>query len=112
MKSLPNLVEHWHTRQHMPERLGIPGFLSKPAVNWQLTNQRWFTLYETRTLEVLGSDDYRVRLNNPSRWSNRMQPVFRISRDLRASFWRPPDAASVERLRPQAELPGRQHHHI
>lgn len=68
----------WHTRQHMPERLGIPGFLvGRRAVNWQLTNQRWFTLYETRTLEVLGSDDYRVRLNNPSRWSNRIQPAFR-----------------------------------
>jgi hypothetical protein len=68
----------WHTRQHMPERLGIPGFLiGRRAVNWNITHQRWFTLYETRTLEVLSSDDYRIRLNNPSHWSNRTQPTFR-----------------------------------
>jgi hypothetical protein len=55
----------WHTRQHMPERLGVPGFLvARRGVDWDLTHQRWFTLYETRTLEVLSSDDYRARLNN------------------------------------------------
>ncbi len=68
----------WHTRQHMPERLGVPGFLvGRRAVDWSLQHQRWFTLYETRTLEVLGSDDYRARLNNPTHWSNRTQPAFR-----------------------------------
>ena len=67
----------WHTRQHMPERLGVPGFLvGRRGVNWGLTHQRWFTLYETRTLEVLSSEDYRVRLNNPTNWSNRNQPNF------------------------------------
>lgn len=67
----------WHTRQHMPERLGVPGFLvGRRAVDWNLGHQRWFTLYETRTLEVLSSDDYRVRLNNPTHWSNRNQPNF------------------------------------
>lgn len=69
---------NWHTRQHMPERLGIPGFLvGRRAVDWKRTHQRWLTLYETRTLEVLSSDAYRARLNNPSHWSNRTQPTFR-----------------------------------
>ena len=68
----------WHTRQHMPERLGVPGFLAgRRGVDWDLAYQRWFTLYETRTLEVLSSDDYRARLNNPTHWSNRTQPNFR-----------------------------------
>ncbi|WP_298879180.1 hypothetical protein [uncultured Bradyrhizobium sp.] len=68
----------WHTRQHMPERLGVPGFLAgRRGVDWNLAHQRWFTLYETRTLEVLSSDDYRARLNNPTHWSNRVQPTFR-----------------------------------
>ena len=67
----------WHTRQHMPERLGVPGFLvGRRGVNWSLQHQRWFTLYETKTLEVLSSEDYRVRLNNPTNWSNRNQPNF------------------------------------
>jgi hypothetical protein len=68
----------WHTRQHMPERLGVPGFLvGRRGVDWDLQFQRWFTLYETRTLEVLSSDDYRARLNSPTHWSNRTQPTFR-----------------------------------
>jgi hypothetical protein len=67
----------WHTRQHMPERLGVPGFLvGRRYVDWSLDHQRWFTLYETRTLEILSSEDYRVRLNNPTNWSNRNQPNF------------------------------------
>jgi hypothetical protein len=62
----------------MPERLGVPGFLAgRRGVDWDLAYQRWFTLYETRTLEVLSSDDYRARLNNPTHWSNRTQPSFR-----------------------------------
>jgi hypothetical protein len=35
-------------------------------VDWNLDHQRWFTLYETKTLEILSSEDYRVRLNNPT----------------------------------------------
>jgi hypothetical protein len=67
----------WHTRQHMPERLGVPGFLAgRRAVDWNLDHQRWFTLYETRTLDVLSSDDYRARLNNPTNWTVRNQPNF------------------------------------
>jgi hypothetical protein len=68
----------WHTRQHMPERLGVSGFLlGRRAVDRNLPHQRWFTLYETRTLEVLSSDDYRARLNNPTNWTTRNQPNFR-----------------------------------
>ena len=68
----------WHTRQHMPERVGVPGFLvARRYVNWSLERERWFTLYETATLETLGSDAYRARLNNPTDWSMRTQPHFR-----------------------------------
>jgi hypothetical protein len=67
----------WHTRQHMPERLGVPGFLvGRRAIDWNLKHQRWFTLYETKTLETLSSEEYRVRLNNPTHWSKRTQPNF------------------------------------
>lgn len=68
----------WHTRQHMPERLGVPGFLvGRRYVDWSLDSQRWFTLYETAKLETLSSDDYRARLNSPTNWSMRTQPWFR-----------------------------------
>lgn len=68
----------WHTRQHMPERLGVPGFLvGRRYVDWNLDHQRWFTLYEAVTLETFSSDGYRARLNNPTHWSKRIQPNFR-----------------------------------
>src|ERR1700759_4830853 len=76
----------WHTRQHMPERLGVPGFLAgRRAVDWSLDHQRWITLYETRTLEVLTSEPSRARLTEPSHWSMRTQPTFRnFARSARA----------------------------
>jgi hypothetical protein len=67
----------WHTRQHMPERIGVPGFLgARRFVDRALSKHRYFTLYEAVTLETFSSDAYRARLNNPSRWSNRTQPNF------------------------------------
>jgi hypothetical protein len=67
----------WHTRQHMPERVGIPGFqVARRYVDWNLASQRYFTLYEGTTLETFSSDAYRARLNNPTAWSNRVQPHF------------------------------------
>ncbi len=37
----------WHTREHMPERIALPGFLrSRRGVNRGLDRQHYFTLYE------------------------------------------------------------------
>ena len=67
----------WHTREHMPERLGVPGFkMGRRWVDWRLDKHRYFTLYEARTIDVFGSEPYRARLNAPSAWSNRVQPHF------------------------------------
>jgi len=67
----------WHTREHMPERLGVPGFeRGRRWVDWNLAKHRYFTLYEARSVDVFGSEPYRARLNAPSAWSNRVQPHF------------------------------------
>jgi hypothetical protein len=67
----------WHTRQHMPERLGVPGFLiARRYVDHNLDSERYFTLYEGATLETFSSDGYRARLNNPTAWTTRNQPNF------------------------------------
>ncbi len=43
----------WHTREHMPERLGVPGFESgRRYVDWNLAEHRYFTLYEARSTLV------------------------------------------------------------
>ena len=67
----------WHTREHMPERVGIPGFeAGRRFVDWSLDRHRYFTLYEAATLDVLGSDAYRARLDAPTPWTHRVQPTF------------------------------------
>jgi hypothetical protein len=67
----------WHTREHMPERLSIPGFLrGRRGVDWALEKYRYFTLYEGADTGVFGSPAYLQRLNNPTLWSNKLQPAF------------------------------------
>ena len=67
----------WHTREHMPERVGVPGFeAGRRFVDRSLDHHRYFTLYETATLDVLGSPAYRARLDAPTPWTHKVQPTF------------------------------------
>jgi hypothetical protein len=45
-------------------------------VDWSLARHRYFTLYEARSIDVLGSEAYRARLDAPSEWTRRVQPTF------------------------------------
>ncbi len=69
--------EHWHTHEHMPERLGIPGFLR--GTRWvAISNEpSYFVLYEARDLKTMTSGAYLDRLNNPTPWSRKMMPHHR-----------------------------------
>jgi hypothetical protein len=58
----------WHNEEHMPERVGIPGFKRGRryiAVDGT-TQPEYFTLYETESYEVLVGQDYLNRLNAPT----------------------------------------------
>jgi hypothetical protein len=66
--------EHWHSHEHMPERLSIPGFLR--GSRW-VSGDSYFVLYEVATLDVLTGGPYIERLNNPTPWSRRMMPHHR-----------------------------------
>jgi hypothetical protein len=67
----------WHTREHMPERLSIPGFArGRRGVDWNRERHRYWTLYEGPDLDVFGSPAYLQRLNNPTPWTQRIQPAF------------------------------------
>lgn len=69
---------HWHSKEHMPERLGHPGFLrSRRGVNWSYGRQRYFTLYEGEALDTFLSAEYARSLNGPTDWTSRMAPHFR-----------------------------------
>lgn len=68
----------WHTREHMPERLAVPGFLrGRRGVDWARDRHRYLTLYEGESLATFASPDYLARLNNPTEWTLRTQPTFR-----------------------------------
>lgn len=61
----------WHLHEHMPERVGIPGFVRGRryrAADAQ-TQPEFFTLYETQTFQVIQGADYLARLNDPTPWT-------------------------------------------
>ena len=74
-----SISEHddWHTHEHMPERLSIPGFLR--GTRWVATRgePRYCVLYEVRGLEVLTSEAYLALLNNPTPWTAKTMPSYR-----------------------------------
>lgn len=77
---LPEMREdffEWHPREHMVERLGIPGFLRGRRCIAVDADVEFLTLYEVTSTGVLVSDIYKHRLTNPTPWSTRTLPAFR-----------------------------------
>ena len=66
----------WHSREHMPERVAIPGFHRGRRYIALEGQPEYFTLYETRTTEVLSGADYLARLNSPTPWTRRVTASF------------------------------------
>lgn len=69
--------QHWHTHEHFPERLSLPGF--RRASRWEAADggEGFFVLYELDAPAALVSPEYRARLDAPSDWSRRMMPHHR-----------------------------------
>lgn len=69
--------EDWHSHEHFPERLGIPGF--KRGSRWASAEGRegFFVMYELADYETLTSPRYVERLNNPTPWSSKLFPHHR-----------------------------------
>jgi hypothetical protein len=74
----------WHHREHMPERLAIPGFLrGRRYHRVGGDGQNYFNLYEVRDFAVLVGPDYLARLNAPTPWTQQAVPHFRsVTRGL------------------------------
>jgi hypothetical protein len=71
--SEPDWIE-WHDREHIPERLSLPGFLRLRRYVTQGTGPRFFYFYETEDPAVLQSPAYLERLGNPTPWTRRCMP--------------------------------------
>lgn len=85
----------WYPRQHLPERLSVPGFLRGRRYDAAEAGSRYFTLYETRDTGVLSSAAYLERLNHPTDWTRRVLPTFR--RMVRNAYRRL-DASATDRV--------------
>ena len=78
----------WHTREHFPERLGVPGFLRGRRYAAELGAPRYFTLYELESLAVTTSPALAERLDHPTAWTRRVMPTVR-------NFYRTPSQVTV-----------------
>jgi len=65
--------DRWHTYEHMPERVGVPGFrVARRYMNWKLASHLCFTMYEGAHTETFRSPGYLARLNDPTPWTRRV----------------------------------------
>lgn len=63
--------EHWHTTEHIPERVNVPGFMRGRryvALDNQIPPQ-YFILYEGSEVEVFAAPAYLDRLDAPTPWT-------------------------------------------
>ena len=72
-------VEHddWHSREHLLERVAIPGFRRGRRCRAIEAAEAYFLLYEVDDLATLTSPAYVDRLNDPTPWSQQVIPSIR-----------------------------------
>jgi hypothetical protein len=69
--------EDWHSHEHFPERMSIPGFLRGSRWASGAGGEGFFVMYELDVYETLTSPHYLARLNDPTPWSTKMMPHHR-----------------------------------
>ena len=67
----------WHDREHMPERLSLPGFLRGRRYARAGHSPEWLTIYEAVDVSALVSPAYLARLNAPTVATTRALAYFR-----------------------------------
>ncbi|HZZ09055.1 MAG TPA: hypothetical protein VFE79_00040 [Paraburkholderia sp.] len=67
----------WHTVEHVPQRVGLPGFISGRRYRAAGGAPHYFTLYDVTAPAVFESRHYLALINEPTPWSRSMRPSFR-----------------------------------
>jgi hypothetical protein len=66
---------HWLTREHIFERVSVPGFLSGRVFKRRDSQpSQYLMLYELAEASVMSSPAYLARLNDPTPWTQRIMP--------------------------------------
>ena len=71
------LFEHWHSREHVQERVGCPGWLRGSRFKGVDNPGRYLLLYDAETTTAFESEEYYARLGNPTEMSRAIFPKFR-----------------------------------
>ena len=66
----------WHMREHIPERVGVPGFLRGRRYVAEEGQPKFFNFYEAETADVFTSAAYQARLNDPTPWTRQVVARF------------------------------------
>lgn len=66
----------WHIKEHIPERIGVPGFLRGRRYKALEGDPAYFNFYEVHTPQVLLSPAYLARLNDPTPWTRKVVATF------------------------------------
>src|SRR3979490_3159848 len=67
----------WYDREHLEERVAIPGFLEARRYIAHQGSPKYLCLYSTETFNVLDSPAYRTKLANPTDWSKKTMARFK-----------------------------------
>lgn len=68
----------WYHRQHVPERVGMPGFRAgRRYRRADRGRHRYLAVYDVEALACFDDPVYRHTLDNPTDWTRRMMPGFR-----------------------------------
>ena len=62
----------WHSLEHMPERISLPGVLKDFRVQGESSTQiedKYFMMYGAKNKQIFVSKKYLERLNNPTKWT-------------------------------------------
>jgi len=77
---IPAAVEEdfnrWYNEEHIPERVGIPGFLNGRRYLSLTGTPKYMALYSTVDAQVLQSETYRKVLVNATAWTQKVRPHF------------------------------------
>lgn len=66
----------WHVQEHIPERVGLPGFRRGRRYVAVNGHPKYFNFYETEDLATLSSPTYVSRLNAPTPWTREVVSNF------------------------------------
>ena len=80
--------ERWYFREHLPERLGVPGFLAGRRYEALSGTPRFLTYYEASSPDIFVSKPYIDRLNDPTPWTTEVLRNFRnTNRTICRRIW-------------------------